>query len=53
MNVSKAADAQFMRELQRTDPERYRNLVRNMERAAGKQSAQQKQEQAVELKKAA
>ena len=35
MNVSKEADAAFMRELERTDPQRYENLIRNMRLAAG------------------
>jgi len=35
MNVSKEADAAFMRELERTDPQRYENLMRNMRLAAG------------------
>jgi len=30
MNVSDKADAAFMRELERTDPQRYANLQRNM-----------------------
>jgi len=30
MNVSKEADAGFMAELERTDPERYRKLIHNM-----------------------
>ena len=33
MNVSKKADATFMRELERTDPRRYENLQRNMRRS--------------------
>jgi hypothetical protein len=33
MNVSKEADAAFMKELKGTDPERYHNLIRNMERS--------------------
>ncbi len=33
MNVSKEADAAFMRELERTDPRRYENLRRNMLRS--------------------
>jgi hypothetical protein len=33
MNVSPQADAAFMRELERTDPERYTNLQRNMRRS--------------------
>jgi len=53
MNVSKAADAAFLRELQRTDPQRYQNLVRNMQKAAGMLAAQRRHEQAVELPKAA
>ena len=35
MNVSKEADAVFMRELERTDPVRFANLIRNMRHAAG------------------
>jgi len=53
VNVSQKADQQFMRELQRTDPQRYHNLIRNMQHAAVQQSVQKKQEHAVELKKAA
>ncbi len=34
MNVSKEADAEFMRLLERDDPKRYENLVKNMRRAA-------------------
>ena len=46
MNVSKAADAAFMRELQRTDPARYARLIRAMEREAGRVATERKQEQA-------
>ncbi|HTZ49181.1 MAG TPA: hypothetical protein VMH20_16435 [Verrucomicrobiae bacterium] len=53
MNVSAKADQQFMRELQRTDPQRYHNLIRNMQHAAARQSAQKNQEQAVAMPKAA
>ena len=35
MNVSKEADAAFMHELERTDLQRYDNLMRNMRLAAG------------------
>lgn len=43
MNVSKEADAAFMRELERTDPVRYANLIRNMSQAAGARSLAQRQ----------
>jgi hypothetical protein len=43
MNVSKEADAAFMRELVRTDPVRYANLMRNMAHAAGAASLAQRQ----------
>ena len=36
MNVSREADAAFIIELKRTNPERYQNLLRNMEREAGR-----------------
>jgi hypothetical protein len=39
MNVSAAADAGFMRELQRSDPERYQRLIRNMEKSLGAQKS--------------
>lgn len=42
MNVSREADAAFMRELERTDPVRYANLVRNMSHAAGARSLAQR-----------
>ena len=32
MNVSKEADAEFMRLLQKEDPKRYANLIKNMTR---------------------
>ena len=35
MNVSKETDAAFMRELERTDPQRYEDLIRNTRLAAG------------------
>jgi hypothetical protein len=35
MNVSKEADAAFLRELERTDPQRHANLMRNMRLTAG------------------
>jgi hypothetical protein len=35
MNVNKEADAAFVRELERTDPQRHANLMRNMRRTAG------------------
>jgi hypothetical protein len=35
MNVSKEADAAFVRELERTDPQRHANLMQNMRRTAG------------------
>ena len=35
MNVNKEADEAFMRELERTDPQRHANLMRNMRLAAG------------------
>jgi hypothetical protein len=38
VNVSKETDAVFIRELQRTDPVRYANLIRNMRHAAGAMS---------------
>lgn len=41
MNVSKEADAAFMAELQRTDPKRYANLIRNMRLAVRRQRANQ------------
>jgi hypothetical protein len=34
MNVTKEADEAFMRELERTDPQRHANLMRNMRLAA-------------------
>jgi hypothetical protein len=42
MNVSKQADAAFMHELERTDPIRYANLMRNMRHAAGAASLEQR-----------
>jgi hypothetical protein len=42
VNVSKEADAVFLRELQRTDPARYTNLIRNMRLAAGATSLAQR-----------
>jgi hypothetical protein len=42
MNVSKQADAAFMHELERTDPIRYTNLMRNMRHAAGAASLAQR-----------
>jgi len=55
MNVSTKADRAFLEELKRTDPQRYARLARNMEREAGRQAAQRKQDQtqAVTLPKAA
>jgi hypothetical protein len=38
MNVSKEADAIFMRELERMDPIRYANLIRNLRHTAGTMS---------------
>jgi hypothetical protein len=35
MNISKEADAAFLRELEHTDPQRYSSLMRNMRLAAG------------------
>ena len=43
MNVSKEADAAFMRELEHTDPDRYASLIRNMSHAAGAASLAQRQ----------
>lgn len=37
MNVSPQADAAFMTALEREDPARYQNLIRNMQRAAARQ----------------
>lgn len=37
MNVSREADAAFVRELEREDPKRFANLFRNMRLAAHKQ----------------
>ena len=34
MNVSKESDIAFMRELERTDPKRHANLVKNIQVAA-------------------
>lgn len=42
MNVSKEVDAVFMRELERTDPVRYANLIRNLRHAAGAMSLAQR-----------
>ena len=36
MNVSKEADAVFMSDLEKVDPPRYRNLIRNMHKAVAK-----------------
>lgn len=36
MNVSKEADSAFMTALEREDPARYQNLIRNMQRAAAR-----------------
>jgi hypothetical protein len=47
MNVSKQADAASMRELERTEPVRYGNLMRNMRHAAGAASLAQRKAQAV------
>ena len=38
MNVSLEVDAEFMRELERTDPPRHANLLRNIRRRAGANS---------------
>jgi hypothetical protein len=43
MNVNREADEAFMRELERTDPARYANLIRNMAHAAGAASLAQRQ----------
>jgi hypothetical protein len=53
MNVSKQSDEAFMAELQRTNPQRYQNLLKNMLKEQSRLAAQRKQEQAVELPKAA
>jgi hypothetical protein len=45
MNVSKEADAAFMRELEPADPVRFANLMRNMPHAAGAKSLAQRQSQ--------
>jgi hypothetical protein len=37
MNVSKEADGQFMRDLEREDPKRFAALIRNMRHAARKE----------------
>lgn len=42
-NVSASADKAFMEELQRTSPERYANLMRNMRLAAGAASLERRQ----------
>jgi hypothetical protein len=42
VNVSKEADAAFIRELQGTDSTRYANLIRNLRHAAGAMSLAQR-----------
>jgi hypothetical protein len=51
VNVSKEADAVFMRELERTDPVRYANLIRNMRLAAGATSLAQRRTTGVSRRK--
>jgi hypothetical protein len=36
VNVNKKADEAFMKELEKADPERYRNLIRNMRQGAAR-----------------
>jgi len=48
MNVSEEADAAFMSELERTDPHRYANLIRNMCRAAKAEALRAESQQAAE-----
>lgn len=43
MNVSEKADAVFMRELHRNDPQRHANLLRNVRRVAGACSLRRRQ----------
>jgi hypothetical protein len=44
MNVSVEADKEFMRLLRIEDPQRYANLIRNMEQAAARQQRSQEQD---------
>lgn len=51
MHVSKEADAAFMRELERTDPVRFANLIRNLRHAAGATSLAQRRSTGVSRRK--
>ncbi len=46
MNVSKKADAAFMRELERTDPRRYENLQKNMRHSVTSEQIENAQREA-------
>lgn len=53
MNVSKEADRNFMAELRRTDRVRYERLVTAIQRDAYRAARSEKEQQQVELPKAA